>query len=206
MWSPDDRTLAFMSSRTGRWELWAIGADGSGLRQLTDLRADIAWGAWSPDGKRIAVASTSLAPYGFWFVDASRTSTRETALFVPTGKAIGADSWSSDGALLAGSETDPAGDPSALTVWDVNARRLFKRIELPLVRAATIDVSFVPGTHDLVANTTDGVVLVNADTGRSRLIRKVAPPLENRVSGDGRTLLVERPGLEADLWLMEFKK
>ena len=91
-------------------------------------------------------------------------------------------------------------------MWDVNARRLLKRIELPLVRAATIDVSFVPGTHDLLANTTDGVVLVNADTGRSRLIRKVAPPLENRVSGDGRTLLVERPSLEADLWLMEFKK
>jgi len=206
VWSPDDRTLAFMSSRTGRWELWAIGADGSGLRQLTDLQADLAWGAWSPDGKRIAVASTSLAPYGFWFLDASRTSTRDTALFVPTDKAFGADSWSSDGALLAGTETDPAGDPAALTVWDVNARRLFKRIELPLVRAATIDVSFVPGTHDLLANTTDGVVLVNADTGRSRLIRKVAPPLENRVSGDGRTLLVERPGLEADLWLMEFKK
>ena len=49
-------------------------------------------------------------------------------------------------------------------------------------------------------------MLVNADTGRSRLIRKVAPPLQNRVSGDGRTLLVERPSLEADLWLMEFKK
>ena len=107
VWSPDDRTLAFMSSRTGRWELWAIGADGSGLRQLTDLQADLAWGAWSPDGKRIAVASTSLAPYGFWFLDASRTSTRDTALFVPTDKAFGADSWSSDGALLAGTETDP---------------------------------------------------------------------------------------------------
>ena len=206
VWSPDDRTLAFMSSRTGQWELWAIGADGSGLRQLTDLQSDLAWGVWSPDGKRIAVASTSLKPYGLWFLDASRTSTRDTALFVPTDRPVGADSWSSDGALLAGTETSPAGDPVALTVWDVNERRLLKRIELPLVRAATIDVSFVPGTHDLLANTTEGVVSVNADTGRSQLVRKVAPPLQNRVSGDGRTLLVERPGLEADLWLMEFRK
>jgi Tol biopolymer transport system component len=206
VWSPNNRELAFMSSRTGQWELWAVGADGSGLRQLTDLRSDLAWGVWSPDGKRIAVASTSVTPYGLWFLDASRTSTRDAALFVPTDTRVGADSWSSDGALLAGTETTPAGDPAALTVWDVNAGRLLKRIEVPLVRAATIDVSFVPGTHDLLANTTDGVMLVNADTGRSRLVRKVAPPLQNRVSGDGRTLLVERPGLEADLWLMEFKK
>jgi eukaryotic-like serine/threonine-protein kinase len=203
-WSPDDRTIMFMSSRTGRWELWAIGADGSGLRQLTDMRADLAWGAWSPDGKRIAAASG--APFGLWFLDASRTSTRETALFVPSATPVGADSWSSDGALLAGTETNRAGNPSAVTIWDVNARRLLKRIDVPVIRSSALDVSFIARTHNLLANTADGVAVVNADTGEWRLIRKATPPMETRISGDGRTLLVERPTVEADLWLMEFRK
>jgi TolB protein len=34
-WSPDSRHLAFQSSRTGRWEIWAMHIDGSDQRQLT---------------------------------------------------------------------------------------------------------------------------------------------------------------------------
>jgi eukaryotic-like serine/threonine-protein kinase len=206
VWSPDDRTLMFMSSRSGRWELWAIGADGSGLRQLTDLNADVAWGAWSPDGKRIVAASTSVKPFGLWFLDPSRTSTRDTAQFVPTTVRAGADTWSSDGTLIAGGETTEAGQPGAITVWDVGAQRLHKRIEMPLIRSTALDVSFVPGTHQLLVNTPQGIALVDVDTARTRLVRKVTPPFEGRLSGDGRTLLVERAGLEADLWLMELRK
>lgn len=34
-WSPDSRHLAFQSSRSGRWEIWAMHIDGSEQRQLT---------------------------------------------------------------------------------------------------------------------------------------------------------------------------
>ena len=47
--------------------------------------------------------------------------------------------------------------------------------------------------------------MLNADPGAMRLIRWLVPPFNNRVSGDGHTLLVEREGLESDLWLMELK-
>jgi hypothetical protein len=47
----------------------------------------------------------------------------------------------------------------------------------------------------VLTNTADGIGLVNADTGRWRLIRKLQAPLEVRLSGDGRTLLVERRDL-----------
>jgi hypothetical protein len=44
------------------------------------------------------------------------------------------------------------------------------------------------------------------DLTAGSLIRRVVPPLfNNRLSGDGHTLLVEREGLESDLRLMEFK-
>jgi Tol biopolymer transport system component len=205
-WSPDDRTLSFMSLRTGRWELWAIGADGSGLRQLTDFGTSLGWGTWSPDGRRIAVPSMQTAPYGVWFIDASRTSTRETAAFVRTDKIISVDSWSSDGNLLAGAETNAAGNPLAVLIWDVRTQRLIQTLELPLLRSSALDLSFIPGSHDLVANTPGGVVILNADTGRSRQVRKLAPPFETRVSTNGRRLLIEQPAREADLWLMEIRK
>jgi len=35
VWFPDGQRLAFQSNRTGRMEIWTIGANGGGLRQLT---------------------------------------------------------------------------------------------------------------------------------------------------------------------------
>jgi len=204
VWSPDDRTIAFMSARNGRWGLWAIGADGSALRPLTDLRVDIGWGIWSPDGKRMAAGTAvgGAPPYGIWLLNPSRPSTPDTAVLVPTHARIDMDTWSSDGTLLAGTEKNSAGDLIAVTIWNVDARRMVNRIELPLIRGSAYDVSFVPGTHDMLVSTTRGVMLVNAETGHSRLIS----PLIGELSGAGRTLLLERTTLDADLWLIEFQK
>lgn len=124
---------------------------------------------------------------------------------MPGATRLGADTWSSEGELLAGAMIDAAGDPRAVSVWDTKAGRLRRTIELSLIRPTAIDVSFVHGTHHLLASTREGVT-VDADTGHSRVLLKMAPPFGTRLSGDGRTLLIERPGLEADRWLMEFKK
>jgi TolB protein len=35
VWFPDGKRIAFQSDRTGRWEVWAMNADGSDVRQLT---------------------------------------------------------------------------------------------------------------------------------------------------------------------------
>jgi len=35
VWFPDGTRLAFQSTRTGRWEVWTVNVDGTGLRQLT---------------------------------------------------------------------------------------------------------------------------------------------------------------------------
>ncbi|HEX5476173.1 MAG TPA: protein kinase [Vicinamibacterales bacterium] len=205
-WSPDDKRVSFMSTRSGGWEVWAIGVDGSGLRQLTSRLGQTDWGVWSPDGRHMAVGASTTPPYGVWFLDASKTATRENASQTLSPVRSEVDSWSTDGALLAGTETDAGGNPAAVMVWDVVARRLLRRITLPLVRVSSSDITFVAGTHDLIANARDGIAIVDADTGRWRIIRKLAAPFEARLSGDGHTLLVESPGVDADLWLMEFAK
>jgi Tol biopolymer transport system component len=56
-WSPDGRTIVFVSWRDGNGEVYAMDADSSGPRNLTQHPAKDVRPAWSPDGGRIAFGS-----------------------------------------------------------------------------------------------------------------------------------------------------
>jgi len=49
-WSPDGRTLAFLSDRTGTTQIYLLPMDGGEARQLSSLPHDIAEYRWRPDG------------------------------------------------------------------------------------------------------------------------------------------------------------
>lgn len=61
-WSPDGRSIAFRSIVNGLADIWIIGVDGSGLRNLTalgDVRIESLGAerpAWSPDGQWVVYA------------------------------------------------------------------------------------------------------------------------------------------------------
>lgn len=53
--SPDGKRVAFMSNRTGFWEVWGINPDGTDERQITNVHGPPAGSPrWSPDGTRLA--------------------------------------------------------------------------------------------------------------------------------------------------------
>jgi dipeptidyl aminopeptidase/acylaminoacyl peptidase len=56
-WSPDGKFILFESNRSGSSQLWVISADGSELRQLTNISTGASNGIWSPDGKHVAFMS-----------------------------------------------------------------------------------------------------------------------------------------------------
>lgn len=62
-WSPDGTTLAFLSDRSEKTQLYVMPVNGGEPRRITDLKYGVAEPVWSPDGSRIAVTS-KIGPDG----------------------------------------------------------------------------------------------------------------------------------------------
>src|SRR5271168_3009969 len=56
-WSPDGKTVAFISNMSGRNNLWLVSSEGGWPMQLTVSDQRQIEPAWSPDGKWIAYMS-----------------------------------------------------------------------------------------------------------------------------------------------------
>ena len=57
-WSPDGKTIAFISSRSGSPQVWLINPTGGEASQLTRLSTGASGVMWSPDGKSLAFTSS----------------------------------------------------------------------------------------------------------------------------------------------------
>ncbi len=57
VWSPDGKTIAFLSSRSGQSQVYLLSMDGGEARPLTHLSTGADIVKWSPDGKMIAFTS-----------------------------------------------------------------------------------------------------------------------------------------------------
>ncbi|MBN8210453.1 S9 family peptidase [Bacillus sp. NTK071] len=56
-WSPDGKTLAFVSDRSGKNQIWLISTVGGEARQLTELPNGAVEPVWKPDGSALLVLS-----------------------------------------------------------------------------------------------------------------------------------------------------
>jgi dipeptidyl aminopeptidase/acylaminoacyl peptidase len=62
-WSPDGRTLAFLSDRGDRAEIWLVSMDGGEaipFTTATNLHARVSQFAWSPNGHQIAILARDM--------------------------------------------------------------------------------------------------------------------------------------------------
>ena len=102
--SPDGRTIAFYSTRSGTQDIWLVPAAGGSPRQLTrqamtedDVRFEP---AWSPDGSTIAYISNAADFWAddVWAVEVASGKARQVSRGV---MAMSTPVWSPDGRSLA---------------------------------------------------------------------------------------------------------
>ena len=206
-WSADGTRIGFMSMRSGRWELWSVRKDGSDLRQMTDLKASVYDMVWSPDGRRALTASTERAPAGVWIFETATTVTQEHATFFksPLTNPFSAESWSRDGALVAGSVLNDSSSPRQPAVWEMSSGRVRQfEVPPPLNRFAFAVAGWLPESRRFLFVSGKGLVAVHAETGAWTPFPAPADGIRYRLSADGRTLLTERDALDADIWLLDF--
>lgn len=94
-WSPDGTKLAFASNLTGKYDVFVVNVDGTGLANLTsgpDVVMDASNPVWSPDGTRIAFYSA-----GFVWAMNTNGSGAAKASSLNAGAQY---SWSPDGKKL----------------------------------------------------------------------------------------------------------
>ncbi len=118
-WSPDGKSIAYWSDRSGEYELYVRDADGTGNeRKVTSLGAGFRYTPfWSPDSKQIAFIDAAMRIHA---IDVATGKVREVGkqLYALYGGANGwQPTWSKDSRWLAWSQ-DLEGQRSAISMWD----------------------------------------------------------------------------------------
>jgi Tol biopolymer transport system component len=113
-WSPDCKTIAFNSDRTGEMNIWLYSIETGQTRQLTKGSGGDFQANWSPDGRRIAFFSSRAGTADIWCIEVESGELRQLT------KADSVDVnpfFSPDGEMLA-YNSDQSGRPE---VWVMNA-------------------------------------------------------------------------------------
>ena len=100
VWSPDGSVIAYASERTGFYELYVVGRDGAGDRQLTAAAADHSEAQWHPDGARLVAVRGRSNRFDLVAVDAQSGSAEVLA----EGGSWSSPHWTAAGDVVAAYE------------------------------------------------------------------------------------------------------
>jgi Tol biopolymer transport system component/DNA-binding winged helix-turn-helix (wHTH) protein len=93
--SPDGKKIAFLSDRSGSWQIWVCNSDGSNLLQVTSLgKADLTEPRWSPDGSHLTFAANPEGRYEIFLIGPDGRNLKRLS---PDARGADNPSWSRDG-------------------------------------------------------------------------------------------------------------
>lgn len=175
-WSPDGKTIVFVSNITGRNNLWLVPAEGGWPTQLTVSDQRQTYPAWSPDGKWIAYQSDydGDEQWDIFLVSPKTgqvinvTKTRQVAEENPV--------WSPDGRYLAYMVKPKTSSVFEIDVFDTVLREV-KHIttKTPADRMNvnpiwSKDGKFIAYTQEEAKGTNSNIYVVEVASGTSQLV------------------------------------
>jgi dipeptidyl aminopeptidase/acylaminoacyl peptidase len=198
-WSPDGKSIAFISNLSGRNNLWLVPAEGGWPVQLTVSDQRQTAPAWSPDGKWIAYQSDydGDEQWDIFLVSpktgkvVNLTQTREIAELNPT--------WSPDGRYLAYEVKPKTSAAYEIDIYDMVLREVKhlttstpqdKRNMIPIWSK---DGAYIVYTQEQAKGTDSNIFIVHVATGKSTLLTPHESEhlyFANDVSPDGQRVLL----------------
>jgi dipeptidyl aminopeptidase/acylaminoacyl peptidase len=198
-WSPDGRTVAFVSNLSGRNNIWLVPSEGGWPMQLSVSDQRQTSPTWSPDGKWIAYMSDydGDEQWDVFLVSpktgqvVNLTNTREIAEESPT--------WSSDGRYLAYIVKPKASSVFEIDVYDTvlrDVKHLTTGTAKDRMNVAPIwssDGTFIVYTQEQSKGTDSNVFLVDIAGVQSTLLTPhdgERTYSANDISPDGKKVLI----------------
>jgi dipeptidyl aminopeptidase/acylaminoacyl peptidase len=198
-WSPDGKTIAFISNLSGRNNLWLVPSEGGWPVQLTVSEERQAQPAWSPDGKWIAYTSDydGDEQWDIFLVSpktgqvVNLTNTREIAEEHPT--------WSPDGRYLAYMVKPRTSSVFEIDVYDTlmrDVKHLTTDTAKDRMNVAPIwsaDGTFIVYTQEQSKGTDSNIFAVSVSSAQSTLLTPHSGEQTysaNDVSPDGESVLM----------------
>ncbi len=195
--SPDGTTILFSSDRSGSYEIWAMNADGTNLRQVTHSAGGIASiPAWAPDGKRFSFDNESTA----FIAEIEKEVSLEKAIQLPktdNGGYFRVWSWSPDGKLLAG--TFGSGLAPGMGIYRFETGKYVRITDYFAVPR------WMPDGKRLIFERNRRPFVIDLETGAGR---ELLPELKEEirsvgVSRSGRKIFYTTYESESDIWLVD---
>src|SRR5579863_9248474 len=202
-WSPDGKSVAFISNMSGRNNLWLVPAEGGWPVQLTVSDQRQSAPAWSPDGKWIAYQSDydGDEQWDIFLVSpktgkvVNLTSTREIAEMDPT--------WSPDGRYLAYLVKPKTSAAYEIDIYDMvmrEVKHLTTGTPQDLSNSNPIwskDGKYIVYTQEQAKGTDSNVFIADVATGKSTLLtphegeqRYWANDIDRSLGKDGGQILI----------------
>ncbi len=137
-WSPDGRSIAFMSNRCGcngptgaESDIYTIRRDGTELRRLTSWPGEEGVGGWSSDSRWIAYSRNPDQNPGIWIVSAQGGHSRQVLPRARGAQLRGTSEWAPNGSfLMNGLEgSDPQISPEDVYWVSADGRAAIKLFE-----------------------------------------------------------------------------
>jgi Tol biopolymer transport system component/predicted Ser/Thr protein kinase len=199
-WSPDGKRIAFYSNRSGKYEIWTINPDSSGLQQLTYTSGGgVLYPVWSPDGTRLAYTIAGGTPF---IMEVAKSWKDQSPQPLPPlsepNMSFEVWSWSPDGRKLAGHVRRAGGVSSGVTIYSLASRKLERLADIGVYPVWLKDNRRLLFAHQ------GKLYLVDSQSKKPREVFSVAPHsiLLPALSRDNRQIYFTLSTTEADIWLM----
>ena len=198
-WSPDGKTIVFVSNISGRNNLWLVPAEGGWPMQLTVSDQRQMAPAWSPDGKWIAYQSDydGDEQWDIFFVSPKTgqvvnvTNTREVAELRPT--------WSPNGRYVAYMVKPKTSSVYEIDVFDTLMRQTkhvttgTPKEKMNVGPIWSKDGKFIVYTQEQAKGTDSNIFIAELATGKSTLLTPHQGEhlySANDISPDGKRVLI----------------